>query len=760
MPSATRAEALVGIVEVIDGIKPIDLSEQPIHATGPAIKARRETQPQFPPLGPLDMLYIRKRYVPVVGAPKQYGYYHTVRGVASSSVAKISAYIVDVVCNNGLDPQSWVSTGAWEIVSATFLAYNIMAEADLVVHVDFPGSTIADAFDRNGNPFPITDLFWHQLHVSSQIRDFCRHGEQPSYPCLRVISSTSWSHAEKAFLEAASKCVHDWHLSGSPSTNDQNISAAKSRIAIAIRDHFIDFARYEAALQFFSMRRVVDLDPQCALHAATAARLMGNLDHAVSIVDGVIEKCPKSDIGWMERAKIHRARGDLYEAMHAANTAGSFAGDDVLFWASVADLHVDLRQYAHALNALNSADMPPPTLDHYLRVLLRDRNNETCPIEGNANGTDSARVFAKRLREEKNYTNDKTDDLLSDLPAKLMANVDHACYSVLAKVLNDLTWDRMLAVRGQCFVMETDIENGQANDADSQPDESIGDDENSEETVDPITNGMTNISLDGSDNPLGSNEDSNESAEKNNVVSAKARKLSLEKSGKKVCKPWLDYLVTNMYNDLRAMALWHAEEQQHAAAASLAATAAKRLHSGASDTSGSEGPSNRIEEDKDMEAQDVDEPVKRTSEEIAKTTHRPSADWLRRGELALRLSKHEDAQSAFLVCLKIAEKEKKIAVTALSRLMTMASNDGDARSAIRYADTIWSFMDANTDRKPSSDPSPATTDVRKAIFKLVSTKGLSAVREIATDGGLDVDKKRFEGLLLDAVALRVDGFSR
>lgn len=888
MPTATQAETLVGITEVIDGLKPLDLkpttSLSP-SAIGDAIRARRETRHQFPPLGPPDMLYVRKRYVPVVGAPKVYGYYHFMRGVAPSSVAKISTYIVDVVVNNGLDPQSWVSTGAYEVVSATFLSFNIMARADLVVHVDLPGSTSAEAFDASGKSVPLTDRFWDQLHVSSAVRDFEKHGELPLYPCLRVPRPSFSLTAEVSFFEAAAQCVNDWPLSGAAyatsinnildadsNSSDQHgddssgadqddndgdtsnsdyqlsprfstVCPAKSRIAVTIRDHLLSYCRYEAAIVFFTQDEIFAADPQCAIHAATAARKAGDLERASTLVDSVLHACPRSDIAWLERAYIYRARGELTDALEAARTAKEYADDDIFFWSAIADLQVDVKQYGEALQSLNNADMPPPALDPFLRVLLRERNTETTPVEGNAAGTDAVFALAKRLREERNFTSERTDDSLTELPAKLMADVDHACYSVLVKILNDITWDSMLAVRGKSFVMETDI----ANETEEE-DENINDGEagngnmnpiaeppsdSDERGVHEISNGLTSISLDQENDDssintvsgsaitsstpaessngsvsttaseripnatpgekrtpitasVGSSVTSTESTSErlarsrrkqpNDESAIRERKLNLEKTGKKVCKPWLDYLVTNMYNDLRAMALWTAEEQHQAAAASLTIAATTSSSGTSSSTvrksrasfgggdSSSFSPTNGSQRfqssDIDVEAPESAGPLKRSADVIASSTQRPSADWLRRGELALRLGKQDDARTAYLVCVKIAESEKKIAVTALIRLMTMSSNDADLRATIRYADAVWNFMDATTDRKPTSEPSPAIAEVRKAIFKLISIKGLGAVRELLTNSGMDINSKRFEGLLLDAVALRVDGFSR
>lgn len=755
----------MGIKEIRDGLNPIDPLDRPVSSTGPALKARRDAITQCTPLGPPDLLYLRKRYVPVVGAPKQYGYYHFVRGLAPSSVAEISAYIVQVIRNNGLDPQSWVSTGGWDIASATFVAYNIMARADVVLHVDFPGGTAADAFDRNGNPVYLNDLFWHQLHVSSVIRDYSSSGEQPLYPCLRVISSSSPLQVEEAFLNAATQCVQTWHLSGSQSSDDACILASKSRIAFIIRNHFLDFARFETAITFFMNEHILEFDPLCALHAAVAARRIGDLDQASSIVDQVIEKCPESDIAWMERANIFRAQGNLPKALEFAKTAASFAAENVMFWAWIADLYADLKEHSNSLKALNCARIPSQPIDHYLRVLLPQRDNCTTPVEGASNGTDAVAIFAKRMREERIVSNHRTDDILFDLPAKTMHDTDHVCYAVLVKVLNDLNWDHMLAVRGECFVMETDIESGKVEnrfeDGVLQSNGALTEENSTNPSDSATTNGMANISLDGDGSNVMDEEATNGSSPKEEDVLVNARKRSLEKIGKKVCKPWLDYLVTNMYNDLRAMAVWKAEEAQLTAAASLTIAAlSKKVPSEIS-----EGSSSRGVEEEDMEAQERDHPARRAVEEIVTSTQRPPADWLRRGELSLRLGKIEEAKSAFVVCVKVAEKEKQTALTALCRLMSMASHDGDIRTTIRCANAVWTFMDVSTDRKLSSETTLAVTDVRKSVFNLISAKGLSAVREVLVlevirDSVSDVDKKRLEGLLLDAVALRVDGFVR
>eukprot|EP00177_Eucheuma_denticulatum_P005002 GFKZ01009118.1.p1 GENE.GFKZ01009118.1~~GFKZ01009118.1.p1 ORF type:complete len:792 (-),score=128.84 GFKZ01009118.1:1827-4202(-) len=791
MPSATRAESLVGISEVIDGKQSLPSPAPPHSLSGFAMTARASSRASFPPLGPPDMLYVRKRYIPVVGATQLYGYYHFVRGVDVSQPAAISAYIVDVVRNNGLDPLPWVATGGWEIASATFATYNIISKADIMVHVDFPGSTSVIARGSDSRDVELTDLLFAELLTSTVVRDILRVGEDPFYPCLRVISAVTAQRIEPLFLDAATECVHRWHLSGVDTLATTTESAARSRIATAIRDHFLNNARFDDAIEFFTRPRVLQADPDCATHAATAARIKGDVDKASHIIDDLIEKAPQSEMAWLERARLLRAKGDLEKAMEACKTAAQYSEENVELWVFTADLHVDLKQYGEAFEALNSADMPPPNLDPFLRKLVPNRKNVTTPIEGASKGMDAVRVLASRLREEKNKTSDKTDDMLSELPGKLMTDAEKQCYAVLVKILNDLSWDDMLAVRGECFVMETDVENNprmartgdedasesenedfddvevehgesqpQGTDAEGTDAGDLGEAEVSpsgpdgEEDMNQAVNGLATVSLE----PEGAGgSDQNGPPANGNEPSADAERqlLSLEQLGKKVCKPWLDYLVTNMYQDLRAMAMWNAEEQPLSAGAALvAALEARKARREPTDGEGANASA-----PDDIEDQNHND-YRRSPEEVAKTTARPPVDWLRRGDLAARLGKREEAKTAYWICVRISAKNKSVAVSSLLRIMKMSSEDGDSKTTLRCADAIWNYLDSKADRNQASEPTAPVPDIRSCVFRLISNKGLRAVRDVVSAENDTIDRKRMEGLLLDAVAQRVDGFSR
>lgn len=732
MPSATKAEALVAIQEVIDKTQPNATDTYPN-----ALKARSALISKFPPLGPLDMLYMQKRYVPVVGAEKIKGYYHFVRGVNPASVASVSAYIVDVVRNNGLDPLPWVSTGAWQIISATFVSFNIISKLDVTVHVDFPGSTSAEAIHQSGTAQPLTDSIWHELVVSSVIRDITSYGERPLYPCIRTVSPPSLG-LNSVFDIAARHSASRWYLSGRHDSDHKCVNASKSRIAKAILRHFLTSALYQTAIQFFLDPTLCQVDHTFAIYAATAARMNNDLPRSESIVEEVIQNNPKSSIAWQERAQILRAKGETSAALIAATTASSFEKPDLDLCILLANLHVDLKEYAKAFESLNEANVPTPPLDPFLRHLVPNRRNLTKPNTDASRATDAVRILADRIREERRLDTEKMDDeTLYELPSKHMTEEERECYEVLAKILKDLSWDEMLTVRSQCFVMVKDIEDGDVSLSDeAASQESPADEINAQD----LAQGITTVSL---------NDDSEEEEETNHgengvLDDIEERKRTLEKTGKKVCKPWLDYLVTNMYHDLSAMAIWEADEQ-HDLKESIPPSTSNSEENGQSTVS-----------TRDVEAQESERTFQRTADELAGDTKRPEADWMRRGDLALRLGKPEEAKVAFWTCTKLAARARSVSILSLCRLIEMSSAKGDVKSTIRCVDMLWAYLDSKT-RNDNSEAIPSIPLVRKSVFTLISKRGLRVVRE-ALNLSASVNRKRLEGLLLDAVALRVDGF--
>ncbi len=151
-------------------------------------------------------------------------------------------------------------------------------------------------------------------------------------------------------------------------------------------------------------------------------------------------------------------------------------------------------------------------------------------------------------------------------------------------------------------------------------------------------------------------------------------------AGKVVCKPWLDYLVTVMYEDLRAIAVWNAEERAFPTPSS----------NGPSSSSSPWTPPATKEHEEGGEgvATSTAPPPRRSLDEVASTSKRPAADWLRRGELALRLQRREETKTAFWVCIKLSDKVKTPAVSARMNLMDLAASEGDAVTTLVNADAI------------------------------------------------------------------------
>lgn len=814
MPSAGRSECLSGVVEIIDGSTPI---KPDTFGDEASLQLRSANLHRLARMGPPDVAYFRKRFRPVVGASTVHGYYHFVRGVDVGSAASISAYLVDLV-NNGLDALPWVNTGTWEVVGATYRSYNAISKVDVVVDLKLPGGISAHAIDSSGTKIEVTDTIWKETAVCAVIRDLNAAGEHPLYPCLRVMQ-TPFERMEEEFLDNARACVESWqNLPPTPASDGPAPSDA--RVANAISEHFLSFCRYDRAIKFFDSEIISLACRDAQVYVAAAHRLKKDLEAAEVCIGKALEANPGSSLALIGSSKIHSAKGELEEAWTMANKACEAAGADINTFITLADLSADLHKYPEALVALNSGNMPQLELDYYLRELVLKRRSKTSPSAGGSNGYDVISKLAQRLKKERNVFNSKCDDNLSELPGHMMTSTEQDCYSVLVKILADVGWDKLLAIRGEAFVMETDIETknaeaaaaAAARKAAEKEVESMGDNEetdadskengadspsakdgaDSSETGKEATSSPTEKESDAaaaeaseangmkSDAAETENKAPNENkpeaddktdkaatspkaeaaegdADKPTTESPNSKPVSAADIGKVVCKPWLDYLVTVMYEDLRAMAVWNAEERTQVI---------KALKKSKSANDGSPSPaasssSVKAESSDDLEA--GKEIPKRTPDEIASTTRRHAADWLRRGELALRLQKTEEAKSAFWICVKLSDKAKVPAVSAHLNLMNLAAREGDAVTTIMCADVIWSYLDSVVDKKSSTPSTPTKTAappvrvIQRAMFNLTAKLGLRSVREILAT--LDVDRHRIGTVLLDAVSWNVHGYS-
>lgn len=749
MPSSARGEALVGVPEVIDGTSAI-----PSDGWGKegSLESRTRHLNRQPDLGPPDVVYIRKRFTPVVGASRVFGFYHFVRGVDVKSAASISLYLHNLV-NKGLDPQTWVSSGTYDIVGATYRSFNALSKIDVVVDLKLPGGISAHGVDAHGTQVELTDDLWTETAVCAALRHVSSTGEHPLYPCLRVMQPT-FDMFEDDFLAAAHECVGSWSGAGRHDSFEMQATVSNSRIAFAISEYLLSHCRYDRAIEFFSSEPLVSSCIDSLVHVANAHRLKNDLEAASEYIDKVLESKPDSYLAWIGRARIAKAKGESMQAFDAASKACQSESAGIGAFVTLADICADLKRYQEAFIALNTASMPQLELDYYLRDLVPNRGNKTAPSSGSANGFDAVNVMASRLKKERTAFNSKCDESLSELPGKMMTPVEHSCYGVLVKILNDVGWDKLLSIRGSAFVMETDIDknqgeeavnafdnlqeaaahessNGTAGEGDA-PSEGDEDASKPDSRIDvpesPIPEGLMDVPITPSDN-------------------SKLTSGGLAKNvGKVVCKPWLDYLVTVMYEDLRALAVWNAEERSQPQLSSAKSN-------GTSNSNTSSGSLNDV----DVEAGASSEQLRRTPEQIAASSKRPAADWLRRGELALRLEKSEEAKSAFWTCIRLSEKAKTPAISARLNLMSLGASEGDAISTISCADNVWSFLDSNCDRKTSAKSVNAPKQIQRSIFNLTSKLGLRTVRETLDNS--DVDRNRLGTLLLDAVSWKVHGYS-
>eukprot|EP00871_Galdieria_phlegrea_P004520 jgi/Galph1/5069/GphlegSOOS_G3704.1 len=773
---------------------------------GFAAEVRQRHVNNFSSLGPVDLVCISKHWRGVVGKGVTQGYFHFVRGLKADDAASISTYLGRLI-KHGLEGASWYSGGGYKIVSATCRLYNAFSKCDLLVKVEVPGSVSSLAVFADGHEEEPNDLLWEETFVCSVLRASEGVGEYPLYPCLVAFTPLDSALDEKQFLQAARDLVERWPLvgSGRPGLSFGDNPSPITPATRSLLDPSINTSNkiLEQARNFFEQDASVK-DPELKYYACLSLIEQGDLTAARSMIDSLLQECPNSSLVLTISSRLYAETGQLDAAFTDARKAVSLNEKDTLACIHLASLYVDKGDLAEALISLNSAIMEPPVLDPFLREILPARKRMTKPSSNHANGTDIIRVLAKRLHEEHIGPSTGVDESLAELSATLMTEPEKEAYKVLVKCLNKYGWDEILNARSEAFIMEADIARSseQVEDSSEHTTKTTNIEESGGASMDTTktesnekheTNLSSGAAHTNEDVQQTNNNQTNDTLEDKNVITqndssvasastdvepkirevgrsseeriSKRKQIPMEvtsSSGrkKKMCTPWLDFLVNNMYEDLRALAIWQAEDEQMSQSlqSNTNATTHSSTESGTTDMSSNAYTSSEEQHSRPGAAYLID------AESIAKQTKRPPVDWLRRGELARRFQRTSDAERALRVAIILSSKnagaEKSASVSPWLSLLEMYAEDGFASEALIAADAVWNFMDSHADRLPTSTFTPPVPQVRRAIFKLVNKHGLHKIREQVMDKKISINRHRIQSVLLDAVEWKVSGYDR
>eukprot|EP00166_Cyanidium_caldarium_P004314 ctg_452.g215 len=510
---------------------------------------------------------------------------------------------------HGLESAPWYSSGTYTVESAAYIAYNCMSQVDVVVETHFPGGVRVRLLgDADADSLLLDEVFWAELHVSAALRCVDRAGEKPVYPALKAFPLLDKDLSEEEpFLEAARLCYPHWHHAGS-SVYGVRATAANSIIADGIAKYFFRYSRFEAAAAFFEGLSEHFQDAALRIHAARARQLAGDTEAAARILHEQVLSGPRAHAltggegmrAAVALAQLEAAQGDVLKAMQrirecvqpSSKREAREPVDEItdqasaptepppqrcsLPWIALARLAVQVGQFAEALICLNAAELEPPRMDLFLREISTTdpsaesarRRAVTKPQPGHADGTELVWALARRLADERiglgafglGKDRHSVDHMLAELSGPLLTDSEREAFEVLVAILNRVGWDDLLRIRGEVFIMESDVTAAEASAATAA---AAAVDVAEEPAAVPGTP------------PVESGE--KEADEEVQVVEETAVRTTTPgttalppttSSSKRMCTAWLDFLVSNLYEDLRALAVWQAEDRELQAAVS------------------------------------------------------------------------------------------------------------------------------------------------------------------------------------------------
>ena len=684
--------------------------------------------------------------------PAATGIFHHLIGLDVSSPAPIAGYVADLAAEHP-DTTS---------LSAVYCCWDALAGQDLRVHVSIPGGVSASALHPTAMgdivEVSVDEQTWSRAAISATLRALC-----PLPPVAGMRSLQPAQPAEDDFLSAARQ-----YLLRAASASFEGASAerAADSFDVAVDDlatglvgpgaasapllvealyHFFSHSfRFEQAVAFFEP--LATLLACCAERVAAAQRALGQLPEAILTLGVALDAAPSD-------ASLLIAQGELLLQCQMLDAAVCVATNAVQLgpsrrraWMLLARVQLAKGWVVAALRTLNAAPV---------ELLHEASPPGACELRRAAGKGASGRAHEVEAAQEHQRI---------------------AAYHVLAELLRDVGWERLLRFRSAAFAMEgeptvpaSDVaavaEHGGScavNAATHGAGGDMGDGSGG------LTGGGYRWTLDPTAHvPTSPRRGDNESG-LDEAAPCTRRPLpgtvgvpSMDGPLRKpLCHAWLDELFEQLHADLVAMAAWRAEDERGAVADGSTAARQGGMEGGA--------------------ATDRHSAAAGMPGGVPKSGQAEAQRWLERARLAERLLRPAEARAAYTRTVQAIEEVLDgteatapaegavragalalwtIACTTLMRLHATGDDEGaSVTEALAASHRLLDECNSQSTTAAVGTAPVAPREVTACVYALVSAHGLQRVR--AAQRSVGEAHPALNAIFHEVVERKVHGFDR
>lgn len=740
---------------------PLDGSDATIGA-GAALAMRTAALGSAENLGPPDLCYLVVQQSTAIGLlpslrglvlgtseenePASTGVFHHLIGLDVSSPAPIAGYVADLAAEH---PET-------TSLSAVYCCWDALAGQDLRVHVSIPGGVSASALHPTAMgdivEVSVDEQTWSRAAISATLRALC-----PLPPVAGMRSLQPAQPAEDDFLSAARRYLlraASASFEGASAERATNLfdaavddaatglvgpGAASAPLLVEALYHFFSHSfRFEQAVAFFDP--LATLLGCCAERMAAAQRALGQLPEAILTLGAALDTAPSDASLLIAQGELLLQCQMLDAALCVATNAVQLGPSRRRGWMLLARVQLAKGWAVAALRTLNAAPVE----------LLREASPPgACELRRAAGKGASGRAHEMEAAREHTRT---------------------AAYHVLAELLRDVGWERLLSFRSASFAME------------GEPTVPASDVAGAAEhggscAVNAATHGAGGDMRDGSGgftgggyrwthDPTSLSRGDNESGLDEAAPCARPLPGTIGVPStdgplrKPLCHAWLDELFEQLHADLVAMAAWRAEDERGAVADGSTAARQGGMEGGA--------------------ATDRHSAAAGMPGGVPKSAQAEAQRWLERARLAERLLRPAEARAAYTRTVQAIEEvldgteatapaEGPVregaqalwteACTTLMRLHAAGDDEGaSVTEALAASHRLLDECNPQPTTAAVGSAPVAPREVTACVYALVSAHGLQRVR--AAQRSVGEAHPALNAIFHEVVERKVHGFDR
>lgn len=433
------------------------------------ITCRIKSIPKFHNLGPFDLCFLTKEFQKSIKISFKKNiktnFFHEFIGVDLPSPASISAYLKKLLELQEKE-KSWLSNGKWRITNGYFCIYDAFTKIDIHVDIAIPGGMKLYGYAKDGNLINIDDQIWERAYISSVLRTMS-HQKDSHIKLYRIFNK---KNDLTVFLDILLKffIMNPKICNELTSPHVTLIESNGNRVLNIVVDWLLRKRRYVHLSSF--LQKLQEHHKKYASFYSLFLEKKGKPLDALTSLANILLRTPHDVVLLYRQSNLLFNLQRFDEALILSRILVDLCSDSFEAWYLLSKIYLKKKNYVSCLIALNIApvnkNLNQESIEYYPKLNQEftspEEKHDSSLFEFNFMVTDSKLKFARyneemfMLAQDFHEENEKLQNNLENLSANKLSPLELKLYSILIQMEQEITWEKLLKLRGNIFLMEND----------------------------------------------------------------------------------------------------------------------------------------------------------------------------------------------------------------------------------------------------------------------------------------------------------------